>query len=43
VRLKNHAHWWSDVIAGWALGTAVGYCEEHLISYAHDRGDCEER
>jgi hypothetical protein len=26
----------------WALGTAVGYCEELLISYAHDRGDCEE-
>jgi membrane-associated phospholipid phosphatase len=28
VRLKNHAHWQSDVIAGWALGTAVGYCED---------------
>jgi len=24
-RLKNQAHWQSDVIAGWALGTAVGY------------------
>lgn len=24
-RLKSHAHWQSDVIAGWALGTAVGY------------------
>src|SRR5271166_2729592 len=24
-RLKSQAHWQSDVIAGWALGTAVGY------------------
>jgi PAP2 superfamily len=24
-RLKSHAHWQSDVIAGWALGSAVGY------------------
>jgi undecaprenyl-diphosphatase len=24
-RLKSHAHWQSDVIAGWALGTAAGY------------------
>jgi hypothetical protein len=24
-RLKSRAHWQSDVIAGWALGTAVGY------------------
>jgi hypothetical protein len=24
-RLKNQAHWQSDVIAGWALGSAVGY------------------
>jgi membrane-associated phospholipid phosphatase len=24
-RLKNRAHWQSDVIAGWALGSAVGY------------------
>jgi len=24
-RLKSHAHWQTDVIAGWALGTAVGY------------------
>lgn len=24
-RLKNQAHWQTDVIAGWALGTAVGY------------------
>jgi hypothetical protein len=24
-RLKSHAHWQSDVIAGWALGTGVGY------------------
>jgi len=23
--LKSHAHWQSDVIAGWALGTAAGY------------------
>ena len=24
-RLKSHAHWQSDVIAGWVLGTGVGY------------------
>jgi undecaprenyl-diphosphatase len=24
-RVKSHAHWQSDVIAGWALGSAVGY------------------
>jgi membrane-associated phospholipid phosphatase len=24
-RLKSQQHWQSDVIAGWALGTAVGY------------------
>jgi undecaprenyl-diphosphatase len=24
-RLKSRAHWQSDVIAGWALGTGVGY------------------
>jgi membrane-associated phospholipid phosphatase len=24
-RLKSRAHWQTDVIAGWALGTAVGY------------------
>src|SRR5438270_8671081 len=24
-RLKSHAHWQSDLIAGWALGTAAGY------------------
>jgi undecaprenyl-diphosphatase len=24
-RLKSHAHWQSDVIAGWALGSGVGY------------------
>jgi undecaprenyl-diphosphatase len=24
-RLKSHAHWQTDVIAGWALGTGVGY------------------
>jgi undecaprenyl-diphosphatase len=24
-RLKSRAHWQSDVIAGWALGSAVGY------------------
>jgi membrane-associated phospholipid phosphatase len=24
-RLKNQAHWQTDVIAGWALGTGVGY------------------
>jgi membrane-associated phospholipid phosphatase len=29
-RVKSHAHWQSDVLAGWALGTAAGY-------YAHKR------
>jgi PAP2 superfamily len=24
-RLKSHVHWQTDVIAGWALGTGVGY------------------
>jgi hypothetical protein len=24
-RLKSHAHWQTDVIAGWALGSAIGY------------------
>jgi hypothetical protein len=24
-RLKSHAHWQSDVIAGWALGSGIGY------------------
>jgi len=24
-RLKNQAHWQTDVLAGWALGTGVGY------------------
>ena len=24
-RMKSQAHWQTDVIAGWALGTAVGY------------------
>jgi PAP2 superfamily len=24
-RLKNQAHWQSDVLAGWALGSALGY------------------
>ncbi len=24
-RMKAHAHWQSDVLAGWALGSAVGY------------------
>lgn len=24
-RMKSRAHWQSDVIAGWALGTAIGY------------------
>jgi undecaprenyl-diphosphatase len=24
-RVKTHGHWQSDVIAGWALGTAGGY------------------
>jgi hypothetical protein len=28
-RLKQQAHWQSDVIAGWALGTAVGYWSAH--------------
>lgn len=30
-RVKVHGHWQSDVLAGWALGTAAGY-------YAHSRG-----
>jgi len=29
-RVKSQAHWQTDVIAGWALGTAAGY-------YAHSR------
>jgi len=29
-RLKNQAHWQTDVLAGWALGAASGY-------YAHNR------
>jgi hypothetical protein len=29
-RVKSHAHWQSDVLAAWALGTGVGW-------YAHDR------
>jgi membrane-associated phospholipid phosphatase len=29
-RVKVHAHWQSDVLAGWAIGTAAGY-------YAHSR------
>jgi membrane-associated phospholipid phosphatase len=24
-RLKSQAHWQTDVIAGWALGSALGY------------------
>lgn len=24
-RLKSHAHWQTDVIAGWLLGTGIGY------------------
>jgi hypothetical protein len=24
-RLKSQAHWQTDVIAGWALGTGIGY------------------
>ena len=24
-RLKNHAHWQTDVIAGWALGATAGF------------------
>lgn len=29
-RMKSHAHWQTDVLAGFALGTAAGY-------YAHER------
>ena len=29
-RMKSHAHWQTDVLAGFALGTAAGY-------YAHNR------
>ena len=28
-RLKQQAHWQSDVIAGWAIGTAAGYWSSH--------------
>jgi hypothetical protein len=28
-RLKQQAHWQSDVLAGWALGTASGYWAAH--------------
>ena len=28
-RLKSQAHWQTDVIAGWALGTGVGYWSYH--------------
>jgi undecaprenyl-diphosphatase len=28
-RLKQQAHWQSDVLAGWALGTAAGYWSAH--------------
>ena len=28
-RLKQQAHWQSDVLAGWALGTATGYWAAH--------------
>jgi undecaprenyl-diphosphatase len=24
-RMKAHAHWQTDVIAGWALGSGIGY------------------
>jgi hypothetical protein len=30
-RMKVHAHWHTDVLAGWALGSLAGY-------YAHSRG-----
>jgi PAP2 superfamily len=28
-RLKQQAHWQTDVLAGWALGTGVGYWSAH--------------
>jgi undecaprenyl-diphosphatase len=28
-RLKQRAHWQSDVLAGWALGSAAGYWSSH--------------
>jgi undecaprenyl-diphosphatase len=28
-RMKQQAHWQTDVLAGWALGTAVGYWSVH--------------
>lgn len=31
-RVKVHGHWQSDVLAGWAIGTAVGVWAEHRQS-----------
>jgi undecaprenyl-diphosphatase len=31
-RVKVHAHWQSDVLAGWAVGTAAGYYAHSLDS-----------
>jgi hypothetical protein len=31
-RMEGQAHWETDVLAGFALGTAFGYCAHHRDS-----------